>query len=308
LTDNLPELIPAAVGMILEIVKTLTQPENIQRLVASAVDIMLALVDGLLEALPMILEAAPEIITNIVEGITSEESLGKLIDGIIEAVAKIAEWLLNPENLIMIVIAAAQIIWAIIKGMFTVRQTLLEKFSGILVECGKTIFEYGEKAFNWGKELIQRIIDGIKSMGSAVKDAISDVIPDGVKDIFSGIGSGVKKILPFAEGGITAHATGGYMVQQPVLTTGGDLFGEAGREAILPLDSNTGWMDEIADRINRKQSVDVAPVIVQEVNINFPEGLVIGSDYDTDRMIERISEQLSNLQMSQTAAIGGANW
>ena len=312
LTQALPELIPAIVGIVVEIAKTLTEPENIQRLISCAVDLILALADGLLEALPVLIEALPVIVQNLVEGLTSEESIGKIIDGMIEIVGKLAEWLLDPENLAMLVVAAGQIIWALIKGMVNIQVEIWKTLGNILAECGRTIYGYGEQAFNWGKDLIMKIIDGIKSMAGEFVDAISDIIPDEVKDFISGGKSLVKKgagkigSLFHAEGGITAHATGGYMIQQPVLTTSGDLFGEAGREAILPLDNNTEWMDKLADRIDRKGSE--SPVIIQEVNINFPEGLTIGSDYDTDRMIERISEQLANLKMAQTAAVGGANW
>ena len=306
LTQALPELIPAIVGIVVEIAKTLTEPENIQRLISCAVDLILALADGLLEALPVLIEALPVIVQNLVEGLTSEESIGKIIDGMIEIVGKLAEWLLDPENLAMLVVAAGQIIWALIKGMVNIQVEIWKTLGNILAECGRTIYGYGEQAFNWGKDLIMKIIDGIKSMAGEVGDAISDIIPDGIKDVFGGVKNTAKKILPFAEGGITAHATGGYMIQSPVLTTSGDLFGEAGREAILPLDNNTEWMDKLADRIDRKGSE--SPVIIQEVNINFPEGLTIGSDYDTDRMIERISEQLESLKMAQTAAVGGANW
>lgn len=45
----------------------------------------------------------------------------------------------------------------------------------------------------------------------------------------------------------------------PRLATGGitngptrALIGEAGREAVLPLENNTGWMDELADRLAEK--------------------------------------------------------
>lgn len=119
----------------------------------------------------------------------------------------------------------------------------------------------------------------------------------------SGIAAAGSKLSSIL-GSITKHALGGVTVEKPVLTTSGDLFGEAGREVILPLDSHTGWMDELSDRVNRNRQ----PMVIQEVNINFPEGLTIGSDYDTDRMIERISEKLEQLRVYQNASTGGVNW
>ena len=54
-----------------------------------------------------------------------------------------------------------------------------------------------------------------------------------------------------AKGGIVPHATGSIISRPTITQYRGQthLFGEAGREAILPLDSYTGWMDEVADRV-----------------------------------------------------------
>lgn len=120
---------------------------------------------------------------------------------------------------------------------------------------------------------------------------------------FGSVGAAITSLADKLKN-INKHAVGGISVNSPVLTTSGDLFGEAGREAILPLDSHTGWMDDLADRVNHNRQ----PMVIQEVNINFPEGLTIGSDYDTDRMIERISEKLEQLRIYQNAAAGGVNW
>ena len=101
---------------------------------------------------------------------------------------------------------------------------------------------------------------------------------------------------------IFRHATGGLMINSPVLTSSGHLFGEAGREAILPLDNNTGWMDELAAKLGRSGGV-----VVQTLNLNL-EGMRIASDYDTDRMIERISERLENLKVSDLRGVGGVRY
>ena len=63
-------------------------------------------------------------------------------------------------------------------------------------------------------------------------------------------------IIPHATGGIIPHATGG-IFNKPTLTTIkgiSHMFGEAGREAVLPLDSYTGWMDEIAEKVEKRMS------------------------------------------------------
>ena len=95
-----------------------------------------------------------------------------------------------------------------------------------------------------------------------------------------------------------AHATGGIMINSPVLTTSGHLFGEAGREAILPLDNNTGWMDELGKRLGGNTNYITVRM----------EGMRIASDYDTDRFIERISERLENLKVSDLRGVGGVRY
>jgi hypothetical protein len=40
------------------------------------------------------------------------------------------------------------------------------------------------------------------------------------------------------------------------------MIGEAGREAVLPLDRNTEWMNELADKINSNQTREGAQVVV----------------------------------------------
>ena len=68
-----------------------------------------------------------------------------------------------------------------------------------------------------------------------------------------------------ALGGIVPHATGSIITRPTTQYYKGQthLFGEAGREAILPLDSYTGWMDEVAKRVDDR------------INGDDPEGISI---------------------------------
>lgn len=65
ISDALPELIPAAVAAIYQIVETLTQPDSVTALLGAALDICIALGEGLLNSIPVILENIPIIIENI---------------------------------------------------------------------------------------------------------------------------------------------------------------------------------------------------------------------------------------------------
>lgn len=99
------------------------------------------------------------------------------------------------------------------------------------------------------------------------------------------------------------YASGGIIIKRPTYDRFGNLFGEAGKEAILPLESNTGWIDELADRLNQKNN----GVVVQNLYLSV-EGGRIADDYDTDRFIERVSEKLAALSVRQNRATGGTGW
>jgi phage-related protein len=74
---------------------------------------------------------------------------------------------------------------------------------------------------NFGRDLVQKIIDGVKGAVGGIGSAILGAIP-GAGAVGNILG-GVKKILPFAKGGIVTGPTLG-------------LIGEAGPEAVIPLD------------------------------------------------------------------------
>ncbi len=72
---------------------------------------------------------------------------------------------------------------------------------------------------------------------------------------------------------VTWLAKGGILTKPTLFGFGG---GEAGREAVLPLDSNTGWMDEFADKVRAGVGGD-GPMIIQ---------IMIGGDKILDKVID----------------------
>lgn len=89
----------------------------------------------------------------------------------------------------------------------------------------------------------------INSMISAINRKLSFSIPGGS---FLGQSWEATSVSLANIPTIPALATGG-------ITAGSTLarIGEAGREAVLPLDRNTGWMDQLAERLNTSANVQV---------------------------------------------------
>ena len=104
IADNLPQLIPSIILMITEIVRALTDPENLAALLDAALAIIIAIAEGIVNSIPSLMYSLLEIIGNIVSFFTDEEQrkkikdtaleLGKkLIEGLWEGVKSMAGWL-----------------------------------------------------------------------------------------------------------------------------------------------------------------------------------------------------------------------
>lgn len=121
----------------------------------------------------------------------------------------------------------------------------------------KNVFSTGGKIFDGIKDgivsafktIVNAIIKGINKVVSVPFNAINTVLSK-IRNVsiaglspFSGLGSiSVPQIPLLAKGGVIDKATAA-------------IFGEDGAEAVVPLEKNTGWLDEIADRLAAKINI-----------------------------------------------------
>ena len=135
-----------------------------------------------------------------------------------------------------------------------------------------------EKAWNGVKDIFSNIVNGlvgiIKAPINFIIDAINGFInglnqikiPDWVP-VVGGFSLDIPNIPKLATGGIITAPTAA-------------IIGEAGREAVLPLDRNTSWMDELADKIASKSIGQGQQITV-----------MIGDEVVYDRVVEFINNQ-----------------
>lgn len=133
--------------------------------------------------------------------------------------------------------------WDGVKKIFsnvgTFFTTIFDKIKGIFSKIGDTIGGAVSKAFstaiNWVLEKAIGIINGFIgaiNLAISVINAIPGVSIDKIDKL---------EVPELATGGITTGATFA-------------MIGERGKEAVLPLENNTGWMDTLADRIAARSS------------------------------------------------------
>ncbi len=147
LADALPELIPACVDAIITIVETLI--DNVDKLVEAAIEIIIALSEGIMDAMPRLIEKAPEIII-------------KLVTALVRNAPKIVE-------------AALSLITNLVTGLIRNYGKVIEVGAQLVEKVKSGFSDKVRDAFNWGRDIIQNFIDGIKQKWNSLKSAVSDV-------------------------------------------------------------------------------------------------------------------------------------
>lgn len=170
ITEASQTIIPMAVQILLE---------NLPSIVAAGMDLIIALVSGILDNIDMLIDCVLEMVDVIVDKLI--DNLPKLIDGGIRLIAALANGLIRAiPNLVSKI---PQINSSIVKGII----------SGI------------PAIFDVGKNIVEGLWNGIKNMGSWVSGK--------VKDFFGGIVGGVKDFLGIHSPSKVFAGIGGFMAE-----------------------------------------------------------------------------------------------
>ena len=165
--------------------------------------------------------------------------------------------------------------WNTIAGWF--RTSVAPKFT-ISYWSNKfgTIKDGARAAFNGVISVVENAVNGIIRKINTLSWEIPDWVPFFGGETF-GFNLSTIRIPRLATGGIATSST---LVN----------VGEAGREAILPLDNNTGWMDMLADKIAARQSTAPTKVVL---NV---DGKELG--WATINNINAITKQVGGLPLA----------
>lgn len=207
ISEALPELIPTAVGVILELVDTLTNEDNLSKLLGAALDLIMALARGLLAALPKLIAKLPEIIDNICKFFTDNiddiieaglELLSALLDdapGIIKAVVSalpqivdsIVGALTDPETLKLIIQAGFELLVAICEAIPDIVVELGKSIPTIITGITDALKKGWENIKSAGKDLLEGLWKGISEkatwLWNKVKEWAGGLL-DGIKGVF----------------------------------------------------------------------------------------------------------------------------
>lgn len=181
ITSALPELLPAVVEMILIICEHLVSPENLGNLIKSALDMVVALAEGLINSLPVLAKEVPKIVETVVTTING--ALPELITSAIEIMNALVTGIIGA--LPMILSADTEIISTMITGLIDAIPDILLAIPQIVKAIADALLNvnWGEVGGNIIKGIGNGLVAGAKNIGGMISDA-GDQLVDGFKDIF----------------------------------------------------------------------------------------------------------------------------
>lgn len=247
INSELPQILQIGIQLILNLVYGIL--ENLPQIARSAMLIINTLIQRILQNLPIILSAGIELLYALINGIMNN------LDYIIQAVIAIITELITclAQNAPLLATSAISLISALVVGLLQALPQLIAAVPQLIIALVNAF-----KNYDWST-LGKDIISGIKSGLLAMKDSLIATVKNifkSVKSIFSrkitaNISASSSGEKPHASGGIfprstiiptiqAAHAAGGVFTSPTVIPSingANHLVGEAGAEAILPLNS-----------------------------------------------------------------------
>lgn len=267
--------------------------EAMPQIIQTIVNLITTLVQTIATMAPQIVEGAVTLFTGLVDALPI--ILPVLIQGIADLIAAIVQALPGMAlSLIQAAVSIAQTLW---QGVQQVFGSVVSWFGSIFGQAWEAI---KKKFAGWGKfwgDLWEKIKKKFSDIGSSIGSAISDTVKSGINGVLSTIESVINGGISLLNGAIDLinkipGVNIGHIgtLSLPRLAKGGVLngaqtviAGEAGPEAIIPLDKLFAQMDKMAETIK-------GPAGTNNIVIN-----VYGNDGQSAReMAEEVKRVLIN--------------
>ena len=331
------EIATSAVGMLGQLALKLTDPENIKIIVGTADDIVGGLIDGLLsqDSIDAFLENAPKLLSNIAEGITTaligenKDGKGGIVGAANEIIDKLVKYFDDPNNRQKFYTAAGEM-------LKTLGQFLVDNVQVLVPFVAKLVGALAVMLWNMLNDALMNLLNSDYKLGAAgqYSDVLKEMYMTADTDLAFDpwISAGMPGLpdneynppeIPqewYTAKGMIQDTTGqipwyakermkeamgyasGFVVDRPTWLGGNTLVGEAGTEALIPLESNTQWMDTFADKLGARMG---GGVVIEQIIINAPSG---NAEDIQAAFLDSLDEALRNRQITQNRGIGAVVW
>lgn len=323
------EKAPQVIGALLE---SWTNPDWKQPILDAGFNIINSFTEGLLseESIGKFFETAPKIIDNLAEGIKrflngeNGDGEGGLIGATKKVVQKISDYMTVEDNRRKLYKAAEDILKTL--GQFLVDNVRV--LAPFMLELAAAM---ASMIFDMLNDALMGLLNSDYKLGSAgrysnaIKEQflrantdiadLDDWITAGMPGLDEPTAVSLNNALPadieatalgMRRSGIPAAAIDQYIAtaRHRGYATGGvidrptyALIGEDGAEAVMPLEKNTGWIDQLAERLGG------GGIVIQFGDIH-----VNGKEEVGREVVAQIDSALRQYQIQQQRGVGGTGW
>lgn len=332
--SGVTEIASKATEVIGDLAVKLTNPDNLSKIFNTGLDIITSIADGLLsqESIDKFIETVPTVIKNLATAITDfitggDDGEGGLLNAVYNIVDKICTYFDDPQNRTNFFMAAEDIILTlgdflvenagkIVPFIIKLAQRIAETLVSSLFDSIREIFddeagwmdEYLNTDTNlsyteWAKQRHEREYaaeaENHRYVGQAgFYDYSEGMLAANEAGQFQNAAA-VEAYKKY-KASQNAHAAG-FVADRPTWL-GGHLIGEAGTEALIPLESNTQWMDTFADKLGARMG---GGVVIEQIVINAPSG---NAEDIQAAFLDTLDEALRNRQITQNRGVGAVAW
>lgn len=291
------KLLESAVQAVLAIAQTLSDPASLNAMIESALNLVLALVHGLMDAIPQLIAAVPQLVGAITATIITElpnimaaavEIMVALIHGLMEALPQLMAYVPNLiiaitngllNNLGTLISGGVQLLLAVAKGMIQAIPDMVAMIPRIIASIVDTF-----RSYNWssiGKNIVAGMKQGVANAWKNFREWF--------RNLFGDLTNIAKKILGIASPSKVFKKIGKF-------TTEGLAIGieQGGKDAFSAIkDVSQGVIDNYGASVSAGFGVSVGTSKGVSLTLNI-DTFNNYTQEDIKSLAERLSEMLAN--------------
>ena len=281
--EKAPEFLTAGANMLVSLGNALMEQSDL--LIQNAFDLVLVLADGLIQGVDGLASSAMELVEKLAMWV--EEYSNVLADKAVTLITTLANAII--KNLPGLIVAAVRIIGSLATGLIENLPTLIKQVPTIIAEIVNGFVEGLPDIIEVGKQIVNGLWEGIRSLGSWLGDKVSgffgDMV-DGVKG-FLGIRSPSRVFASIGEFMMEGLAIGMENSKGEVMETAKDII------------------DEVKERFNSLTDVLTARQDVSELGYKLWERTAGANATEAEKYAKQL-EFLSKEQSDQESVVEAA--
>lgn len=183
--ENLPELVRIGTDILVSLIEGIA--DNFDELADAAIDIILTLVDALIDNIDKVIAATVKIIVAIITKLTEPETLKAIIEAAIKLIVAVAKGIV--EAIPELAKGLAKVIENILYTIGEWEAGIFDKGKELVAQLGAGIADAARSALQWGRDLvdnfiqgikerIERVVETVKQLAQTVKDYLGFSEPD----------------------------------------------------------------------------------------------------------------------------------